>query len=157
MKALKFIGILLLIVVAVFFTLPLLMSDHAEVKQSIFIEAKAQTVFRQVNNLQNWRNWSPFEMGDPEMESIYEGPKSGVGCKHVWKSKEMGDGSLTILESRPYEFIQGALTMGESGTALDEWTFIEKDGGTEVTWYLKLSDLSYPFYKYFGFFAESMM
>ncbi|PKP53264.1 MAG: hypothetical protein CVT92_05145 [Bacteroidetes bacterium HGW-Bacteroidetes-1] len=157
MKALKFIGILLLLLLVVLLTLPALMPNHAETSQSIFINTKAQTVFRLVNSLQNWSKWSPFEFGDPEMESVYDGPVMGIGNKHTWKSKSMGDGSMTILQSQPYEFIQSLLDMDGSGIAFDEWTFIEKEGGVEVTWSLKLSDLKYPFHRYFGFFLESMM
>lgn len=157
MRALKFIGVLLLLILVVIFTIPLILPDHAQVSQSITINAKAQTVFRQVNKLKNWRNWSPFEGGDSNMESIYEGPEMGVGSKHSWKSKNMGDGSLTILKSQPYSFIQSEMEMNGGGVALDEWTFAETSTGVEVTWTLKLSNLKYPFHRYFGFFIESMM
>jgi effector-binding domain-containing protein len=157
MKALKFIGVLFLLLLAVLLTLPLIMPNHAETSSSIFVQSNAQTVFRQVNNLRNWSNWSPFVFENPTMVSVYSGPEVGVGSSHSWKSDDMEDGSMTILASKPYEFIQILLDMKEGGLALDEWSFEEKDGGVEVIWTLKLSDLKYPFHRYFGFFLESML
>jgi effector-binding domain-containing protein len=157
MRALKFIGVLFLLLLVVLLTLPIIMPDKAETSESIFIESNAQTVFRQVNNLKNWSNWSPFNFDNPQMESVYDGPEFGVGSRHIWKSEEMGNGSMIVLTSIPYEFIQILLDMKEGGRALDEWIFEEKEGGVHVTWTLKLSELKYPFYRYFGFFLGSMM
>ncbi|MBS4061134.1 MAG: SRPBCC family protein [Bacteroidetes bacterium] len=157
MKALKFIGVLFLLLLVVLLTLPLIMPNHAETSSSIFVQTNAQTVFRQVNNLKNWSNWSPFVFDNPSMKSVYSGPEVGVGSSHSWKSEDMGDGSMTILANKPYENIQILLDMKEGGLAIDEWSFEEKEGGVEVTWTLKLSDLKYPFHRYFGFFIESMM
>ena len=157
MRLLKFVGIVFAVFLVVLLILPALMKDTAETSQSIVIKADAQTIFRQVNSFQNWQKWSPFELGDTNMVSVYEGPLQGVGNKHVWKSKSMGDGSMLILKSEPYTFIQSLLDMNGNGKAFDEWTFVEKVDGVEVTWALKLSGLKYPFYKYFGYFIESMM
>lgn len=157
MRLLRMIGIIMIVMLVLFFTVPFLLPDSVEVHKSMQINTSAQTVFRQVNNLQNWRNWSPFELGDPNMESVYEGPIQGVGAKHIWVSETMGDGSLTILESNPYTFIKGLLDMKDGGMATDEWSFVENSEGVEVTWTLKLTGLKYPFHRYFGFFIGSMM
>ncbi len=157
MRVLKFIGFVLLFLVVVALVLPLIMPDHAETSQHISIRAKAQTAFRQVNSLKNWQKWSPFELGDTNMVSSYEGPEQGVGSKHVWTSKTMGDGSMVIISSQPYKMIQSELDFGSSGKALDEWTFTPKGDSVVVSWSLKVSELSYPFGKYFGFFLESLM
>lgn len=157
MRVLKFIGFVLLFVVVVALVLPLIMPDHAETSQHIRIKANAQTAFRQVNSLKNWRNWSPFELGDTNMISTYEGPEQGVGSKHVWTSKTMGDGSMAIVKSEPYNLIQSELDFGSNGKAMDEWNFTPVGDSVDVTWKLSVSELSYPFGKYFGFFLESLM
>lgn len=157
MRILRFTGIVFLVFLAVVFTLPLLMKSTAETSHSITINAPAQIVFRQVNSFQNWQKWSPFETGDPEMISVYEGPAQGVGNKHSWKSDVMDDGSMINLQSEPYRFIQNLLDMNGNGKAYDEWTFTETADGVQVTWTLKMSELKYPFHRYFGFFIESLM
>lgn len=157
MRLLRMIGIIFVVLMILFFTVPLLLPDSVEISKSIEINASAQTVFRQVNNLKNWRNWSPFELGDPNLLSVYEGPEQGVGARHIWTSKEMGDGSLTILESVPYTYIKNLLDMKDGGGAIDEWIFAENADRVLVTWTLKLTDLKYPFHRYFGFFIGSLM
>lgn len=157
MRILKFFGAVLLVFLAVIFTLPLVMSDQAEVSRSIKIDADIRTVFRQVNSLQNWASWSPFELGDTNMVSTYSGPEQGVGNRHEWISEEMGSGSLEIQQSEAYRFIQGQLDMKDGGTALDVWHFEMVGDSVEVVWTLKMSDLKYPFHRYFGYFIESLM
>lgn len=157
MRVLKFFGTILLIFLVILVLLPIILPKNAQVSQSIVIKAKPQTVFRQVNSLKNWRNWSPFELGDSTMKSIYSGPETGKGARHAWKSKDMGDGSMVILQSKPYSFIQSQLDMGSSGMALDEWNFRETENGVEVIWTVKLFNLTYPFGRYFGVFLGSIM
>ncbi|NOU47041.1 MAG: hypothetical protein HOO86_08270 [Bacteroidales bacterium] len=157
MRALKFFGVLILIVLVILAILPVFLPEEVAVSERILIETNPQTVFRQVNNYKNWRSWSPFELGDPQMKSEYSGPESGKGAIYSWTSEEMGDGNMTILQSEPYKFIQSRLEMGSSGTAFDEWNFNESGAGTEVIWTLRLKDLSYPFGRYFGAFLKSIM
>ena len=157
MRFLKFVGGVLLVFLAVLLILPALMKDSAETSQSIVVNAKAKTVFRQVNKLENWKNWSPFQLDDPKMKSVFEGPEFGVGSKHNWTSEEVGSGGMTITRSEPYTFIQNVLDMKGSGIAFDEWTFETLPEGVKVTWTLKLSGLKYPFHRYFGYYIESTM
>jgi len=157
MRIIKFFGILFLVVLTVLALLPVFLPEKAEKSQSILIKARPQTIFHQVNNLRNWRHWSPFELGDTSRKSAYSGPESGKGATDSWTSKGMRKGSMTILQSNPYSFIQSNLDMGSTGIALDEWSFKETDSVTEVVWTLKLSKLSYPFGKYFGAFIGSLM
>jgi effector-binding domain-containing protein len=157
MRVLKFFGVLILIVLVILAILPVFLPEEVAVSERILIEAYPQTVFRQVNNYKNWRSWSPFELGDPQMKSEYSGPESGKGAMYSWTSEEMGDGNMTILQSDPYKFIQSRLEMGSSGTAFDEWNFNGSATGTEVIWTLRLKDLSYPFGRYFGAFLKSIM
>lgn len=157
MRFLKFVGGVLLVFLIVLLILPALMKDSAETSQSIVVNTKAQTVFRQVNKLENWKNWSPFQLDDPKMKSVFEGPDFGVGSKHNWTSEEVGSGGMTITQSEPYTFIQNILDMKGSGIAFDEWTFEPLPEGVKVTWTLKLSGLKYPFHRYFGYYIEGTM
>jgi effector-binding domain-containing protein len=121
------------------------------------IKAKPEVVFRQVNSLKNWKNWSPFELGDQSMKPVYSGPETGEGAKLSWKSADKGDGSMLILQSEPYKFLQSQLDMGSSGMAFDEWNFTQNGDSIEVNWTVKILNLSYPFGKYFGAFLGSIM
>lgn len=157
MRLLKLVGFVLLFFLAVAMILPAIMPKNATTSQSVQINAKAPLVFRLVNKPANWRLWSPFELDNPEMTSFYEGPEQGEGASHRWESENMGNGSMLILKSEPYDFIQSELDFSNNGLAIDEWLFKENEAGVEVTWTLNLSELSYPFGKYFGFFLDGLM
>lgn len=157
MRLLKFVGLVFLFFLIVAMILPTIMPKSATTSQSVQINAEAPLVFRLVNKPANWRLWSPFELDNPEMTSFYEGPEQGVGASHRWESENMGNGSMLILKSEPYDFIQSKLDFSNNGLAIDEWRFKENEAGVEVTWTLNLSELSYPLGKYFGFFLDGLM
>jgi effector-binding domain-containing protein len=157
MRVLKFLGITLLVLIVFLLFIGIFLPDTRQINQSIVMKAKPEVVFRQVNSLKNWKNWGPFELSDPSMKSVYSGPETGAGAKHTWTSANKGQGSMLILQSEPYKFIQSQLEMGSSGKAFDEWTFTQKGDSVEVNWTVKVHSLSYPFGKYFGAFLGSIM
>lgn len=157
MRALKFIGFVLLSFLAIALILPAIMHEEATTSQSVFIEASPVIVFRQVNDLNNWKNWSPFSLDDPRMSLVFSGSRIGEGAILDWTSKDQGSGGLKIIKSEPYTLIQSDLDFGNYGNATDEWLFQATDKGVKVVWSLKLSNLSYPFGRYFGFFLDGLM
>lgn len=76
--------------------------DELRVERSLSIRAPAATIFPLVNELSAWKQWSPYEAKDPNMQHRYEGPASGVGAKMAWVgNNQVGEGSLQISESQP--------------------------------------------------------
>jgi hypothetical protein len=157
MRALKFIGFVLLSFLVIALILPMIMHKEVTTSQSMIIEASPAVVFRQVNDLNNWKNWSPFSLDDSRMSLEFSGSRIGEGARLNWTSKDQGSGGLKIIKSEPYALIQSDLDFGNYGDATDEWVFVETDEGVKVSWSLKLSDLSYPFGRYFGFFLDGLM
>ncbi len=157
MRALKFIGFVLLSFLAIALILPVIMHKEVTTSQFVIIEASPVVVFRQVNDLSNWKNWSPFSLDDSRMSLNYSDSRIGEGATLDWTSKDQGSGGLKIIKSEPYALIQSDLDFGNYGDATDEWVFEETDKGVKVSWSLKLSDLSYPFGRYFGFFLDGLM
>lgn len=154
MKALKIIGVIVLIIVALFLIIPLFLADNLIISQSQLIKAKPATVFHQVNTIKNWDKWSPFD-DDTSMHVTYEGAESGVGATMIWSGKESG--SLTIVESVPYESIKTNIDYGQDGTTNGIWKFEKTPEGVLVTWTTKMTDLSYPIERSFGLAMEVMM
>ena len=156
MKALKIIGIILLIVIALFLIGAALIPKQFEVEASKTIIKPPSLVFKQVNNLQNWSAWSPWEIADPNMESEYGGTQLGEGAFHTWTSETQGNGKQTIIESVPYELIRTELDFYEQGKGSSYFIFEENDGGTLVKWGME-SETSYPFERIIFFFLKGMM
>src|SRR5262245_58791008 len=69
--------------------------------------APPAAVFPQVNDFHNWRGWSPCEKLDPDLQRTYSGPQSGAGATYHWLGNpKVGEGRMTIVESRPNELVR---------------------------------------------------
>jgi len=156
MRALKIIGIILLILVVVFLAVAFFLPSKVYIEESIVINKPASVIFKQVNNFNNWPAWSPWEANDPEMVNSYEGPDQGVDAKTSWISKKNGNGSMTIIESVPYTKVISALDIGMEGTS-NSFEFKEDNGATKVTWGVNIPKLSYPVERYIGLMMPGMM
>jgi len=156
MKALKIIGIILVLLVALFLIVALFLPSKLYIEESIVINKPASLIFKQVNNFKNWPAWSPWQANDPGMVNTYEGPERGVDAKTLWTSKKNGNGSMTIVESVPYSKVVSALDFGMPG-ATNSFEFIEQQGVTKVIWGVNIPKLSYPMERYIGLMMPGMM
>ncbi|MDP2722342.1 MAG: SRPBCC family protein [Bacteroidales bacterium] len=158
MKALKIIGVIILILIAIFLIVPLFLANQVTISESTVINAKPVTVFNQVITTSNWSNWSPFHKADTAMIAEYTGPTKGIGSTMTWQSKTMGDGSLVVAESKPYSYIKNNITFTpDEGGAIGEWTFQPQEDGLLVTWKTTIIGLDYPMGRYMGIMAKTMM
>jgi hypothetical protein len=101
------------------------------------MRAQPGAVFDQVNNFHHWKEWSPWEERDPNMERTLEGPDAGVGAKYAWSGNdEVGKGKMEITESKPAELILIKLDFIEpyESTANVEFKFNPEEDGTNVSW-----------------------
>jgi effector-binding domain-containing protein len=144
MKILKFLAWLMLIMVAIVFVVPLFLPTSVHVSQSITVGADQTRIFRQINNLRNWSNWSPWKSDNPNSTSVFSGPISGKGSMHQWTSEQMGEGSIEILESYPYDSLVSRLDFGNRGSARDYWSVTISGDSTIVRWTFVADSLTYP-------------
>ena len=106
------------------------------VARSATMSAPPAAVFVQVNDFQNWANWSPWEKLDPNMKRSFEGPSAGTGAVYRWAGdKNVGEGSMTITESRPSDLIRIRLEFLKpfAATNTTEFTFTPQGDQTAVT------------------------
>jgi effector-binding domain-containing protein len=157
MKALKIIGIIILVIVALFFIIALFLPSKVVMEESIVINKPASLIFDQVNNFHNWTAWSPWQANDPGMVVTYEGPDEGVGAKMMWTSKKSGNGSMTNIECIPYKRVASALDFGMKGVATNNFDFQDEKGATKVTWGVDIPSLTYPHERYLSLMMPNMM
>ena len=108
------------------------------VERKTFIAAPPEVVFGEVNDLQRWREWSPWDALDPQMKVTYTGPSAGVGATRSWSgNKAVGEGSMRITESRLPEKIgmrlEFVMPWGKSINPV-EFNFKPEGAGTQVSW-----------------------
>jgi len=106
-------------------------------RRSATMAARPATVFAQVNDFHRWTAWSPWEKLDPGLKREYSGPDSGVGAHYHWVGNpKVGEGKMTITESKPGELVRIKLEFIKPFSATNETTLTFKlDGnGTQVDW-----------------------
>lgn len=104
------------------------------------INAPPQAVFEHVNDFRKWEAWSPWAKLDPDAKNTFEGPESGQGAKFRWEGNEdVGEGQMTILESKPGELVRINLEFIKPfpATCTTDFSFKPEGEGTEVTWDMK--------------------
>lgn len=107
------------------------------ITRSATIPAPPDMVFPHVNDLHKWQEWSPWAKLDPAAKNTFEGPASGKGAAFAWAgNSEVGEGRMTITESRPNELVRFKLDFVKpmESTADTEFTFKPDGAGTNVTW-----------------------
>jgi hypothetical protein len=134
---LDIILILVAIAVITFIIVAAMQPSDFRITRKCTINAPASAVFAQVNDLHKWDTWSPWAKLDPEAKNSFEGPESGVGAIMRWVgNSKVGQGSMTIMESRPDEFIDFKLEFLKplKATNTSKFTFINENDQTTVTW-----------------------
>jgi hypothetical protein len=134
---LKKILIALAAIVVVFVGVVAMQPSDFRIVRTATMSAPAPAVFAQVNDFHNWEAWSPWAKLDPAAKNSFEGPFAGTGAIFRWAgNKEVGEGSMTITESRPSDLIRIKLEFLKpfAGTNTAEFTFKPDGDQTAVTW-----------------------
>jgi hypothetical protein len=73
-----------------------------EMSRFTTIEAPPERVHALLDDFHEWRQWSPWEDVDPDLERTYTGPDRGVGAHYAWSgNNKAGQGTMEITESTP--------------------------------------------------------
>lgn len=106
------------------------------VERSATIAATPQALFEQVNDHKNFEKWNPWQKMDPASKTTYSGADSGVGAIASWKGDMVGEGSATIIESKPGELVRQRMDWiaPMTGVSTVDFTFKPEGDKTKVTW-----------------------
>jgi uncharacterized protein YndB with AHSA1/START domain len=129
--------IALAVLIGIFVIIVALRPADFRISRSAKIPAPPSVVFRQVNDFHLWPAWSPWAKLDPDCKNIYEGAAAGVGARFAWSGNgKVGAGRMTIVESRPGEFIRLEQNFEKpfQGHNYVEFTFKPEGRGTLMTW-----------------------
>jgi hypothetical protein len=107
------------------------------VERSLTMMAPPEAAFAQVNDFRKWEKWSPWLEEDPSAKHSYEGSPAGEGAIFRWAGNEqVGEGSMTILESQPPGHIKIELHFIKpfEDIATTDFLFTPAGDETMVTW-----------------------
>jgi effector-binding domain-containing protein len=145
MKALKYIGILLLTLLALFLVLGLIAPKKSHLEKSTVIAVSPEKLQDIVARFSEYDKWSPWLEYDPNVKSSTEGEDGKVGSIYRWEgNKDIGKGIQTITKVEPgyvgshLQFIEPMAGEAEIGMKL-----VPENGGTKVTWSFD-SESPYP-------------
>jgi hypothetical protein len=125
------------VIVIVFVVVVAMQPSEFRVARSATMSASQSAVFAQVNDFHKWEAWNPWGKIDPAMKQTYEGAPAGVGAIYTWVgNKNVGEGRMTLTESRPSDLIRIKLEFFKpfAGTNIAEFTFKPAGNQTAVTW-----------------------
>ena len=119
------------------------------VQKSIVINTPIDKAFNAVCDFNTWTQWSPWLIAEPEAQVTITDDARG----YEWAGDITGKGSMKITDSSENKSIHIDLTFltPYKSHAKVWFEFAEKEGGTEVSWFM---DSSLPF---FMFFMTKMM
>jgi hypothetical protein len=133
---LKIILIAIPAIIVVFLIIVAMQPSSYRVMRALGIAAPPDTAFPHMNDLKKWMAWKPYRKVDPNMKLTYGGPASGVGPNYSWTgNSKVGQGRLTITESRPGESVKYKQEFFKpmSVTSEMEFAFNSQSQQTEVT------------------------
>lgn len=96
-KFLRFIGVLLLVIVAGFLILCFIAPKETVLNRSIVINAPKEVVWDQMVKFKNWSNWSPWQEKDSTIVVTLTGDEGKPGSSYSWTSKNSGSGTITNM------------------------------------------------------------
>lgn len=125
------------VIIVLFAIIVALQPSDFRVTRSAIMSTPAPAVFAQVNDFHKWEAWNPWGKIDPAMKQTYEGAPAGTGAVYTWiGNKEVGEGRMTIIESRPSDLIRIKMEFFKpfAGISTAEFTFKPESKQTAVTW-----------------------
>jgi hypothetical protein len=94
------------------------------VERSLTMATPVDLPFGLVNDFHRWHFWSPWDALDPKMKKTFDGPYAGPGAIYSWSGNEQaGQGTMTILDSKPYESIHIQLEFQKPWPSKNATTF----------------------------------
>lgn len=149
----------LVLLVALFFTIGMVLPHQAHVERSIKIQAPDSQVFALVNSYRVFDRWSPWSGKDPQMKVKVSGALFGTGAHYEWSgNKEVGSGTQEIVSSQPDSQVKTRLNF--AGFDQPSTATFDVDGNyqtTRVTWSLDVELGANPIGHYFGLLMDGQV
>jgi effector-binding domain-containing protein len=156
MKALKYIGLVLLLLIIMIVAIGLFLPAKIHVERSIVVNTSPEVPFSLINDLSKFNDWSPWYKKDTNAVYTNSEIKTGVGAWISWKSEhpDVGNGKLSITESKPNELIVTKLEFEGWDASNASYLFTTENNTTKITWSMD-SDMGYNVIgRWFGLFMD---
>lgn len=109
-------------------------------ERSVSTSASAAEVFRVLNDIQRFQEWSPWKKLDPEAKYEYSGPLLGVGSAVAWDgNKDLGAGRMQIVDTQPEKaiFIETEFFRPFASKSRTSWLVSDEGSQRKITWVME--------------------
>lgn len=113
-----------------------LMPSKFSVERAEVIPAPPGDVFARFATPRTWPEWSAWSTtADSTLRCTFEGPASGVGATMKWTARQMGNGTLRIIEAIEPSSVRYEVRIADTPVVVNGLVTLEPAGaGTKVTW-----------------------
>lgn len=158
MPLLKRVFFFLLFLIVILVGVAYLLPREVASERSIVIARPAATVYTVLASMDRFNEWSPWVKRDPAATYSYSGPAWGDGAGMSWSGNDqVGEGSMTIVASEPFQRIDISLDFGPQGVADAHYALAPVEGGTQVTWGFRTDLGLNPVGRYFGLLMDGFI
>jgi effector-binding domain-containing protein len=140
MKILKILGLLLVVVIVGVISIGLFTTKNYDVNRTTVINAKPETVYKDVSSFSEFNKWNPWYSLDTNVAVTITGNDGEVGQKYAWKGNDKaGEGSMTFTKLEANKTVEEDLHFVKpfESKSTVYLNLEEANGGTKVTWGFK--------------------
>lgn len=160
MKALKTLGILILLLIVLGLIASLILPKEVHTEQSVTINAPADVVWKYISSHETFDAWSPWNKLDSNMKTELVGEDGTVGAIWKWdsESREVGKGEREYTRlDRDSGIVETALRFDGMNEARSWITMTEGENGVEVKWGMHNDKIGIPMNLLFALFWKGKM
>jgi len=156
---LKKILIGLAVVIVALVLVAFLLPATLQISRSTSINASADAVFEEINDLKKWQEWQYWSTLDSAMEVTYGEKTVGTGASYSWKGNgKVGEGTITITESNPNKSVASDLSFSGGEPAKALYSLESSDNAQQLTMAIDMNFGMNPMMRWIGFlFMEKEM
>ncbi len=135
--------------------LSLFIPSRLTVTRAVVINAKADVVFPEINNLQNWKHWQPVFMAD-SANIKFNTDVTGLSSSCEWDSK--GSKNKMLITGRQGNTIAASLLREGENDVLNTISILPLADSNQVQaeWNVLIKLKWYPWEKFYGIFIENI-
>ncbi|HEY1062817.1 MAG TPA: SRPBCC family protein [Daejeonella sp.] len=146
MKALRIIGIIVIVLAAIYFIGGRLLPKSYSFQRSILIKAADSVVYMNVADMNNFHKWNPWLKMEPTAKIKISGTSAEPGNIWEWEGEELGSGSMELVKVNPYTSLDYELKFRQphENSATSNFSFEKTSDGIKVTWSLSGESKTLP-------------
>jgi uncharacterized protein YndB with AHSA1/START domain len=134
-----FLGVLGVLAAAIVVVLVLASTKETSfsVERSITVNAPPEEVFAVMSDLRRFKDWSPWQHLDPNMQTTFAGDPGAVGSSYAWEGNDqVGKGKMTIDGITANRVVGVHLEFFAPFAAVNhvDWRMAPAGGGAQVRW-----------------------